>query len=393
LRISKCGNRFVTAVLALYALGSAAAGQSAQTPASLAELLNKLSSAPADACEFPQTDFSQLEFRLFQQADNAVEQVLNATSGPGSSGASPRTVAIGALQKLERLSADANRVWPDDKRFHFDVLDLPPAVLVKMTFRNRATFSFFANFRNPDEQNPVIRWHFVGALDDHSVRPGDGYDTLDLYPLTEGPSRNPRFLAVFGQAGCGSGLGVSYYAYEWNAGSAGRLEELIKLEGAVSQFDAAEARENPPKDPEDAFFPVGKLETRTALISLPYCWLSAVDTWDNPSLCAVNSYDLSGRRVRFTGTIVNRPDLLPVAKAIESAEARDYPAVLAYCASADVAQRMVRDVPPFLSAVVGLKIVRISPTRKRIEFYAEPAVRFEVEKRGDRWLVVGFRTE
>jgi hypothetical protein len=263
-----------------------------------------------------------------------------------------------------------------------------------MTYRNRATFSFFASFRDRDSKNPIVRWQSVGALDDHKVKPsGAGYDGLDLYPLSQGPSKKPRFLAVFGMAGCGSGIGVGYYAYEWDPQSIGLLEQVIKLEGAVSQFDAADERKHPPKDPEDAFFPVGKFEAKGALISLPYCWLSAVDTWDNPSLCAVNSYDLSGDRITFAGAVVNRPDLLPVAKAIEYAQARDYPAVLAYCGSSDVAQQMVRDIPTNVTAVVGFKITRISPSRKRVELEGEPTLRFEVEKRGDRWLLVALRME
>jgi len=120
----------------------------------------------------------------------------------------------------------------------------------------------------------------------------------------------------------------------------------------------------------------------------------AVDSWNNPSLCALKSYDISGDRVRFVGSVFNRPDLLPVAKAIEYAQARDYLAVLAYCASADVARAMVAEIPPFVFAGEGLYIQPIRLLRKRVEIddYRQ-SLQFGVEKRGDRWVVVSFRMD
>jgi hypothetical protein len=71
-------------------------------------------------------------------------------------------------------------------------------------------------------------------------------------------------------------------------------------------------------------------------ITIPYCWFSAIDTWDNPSMCAADIYDLSHDDVRFVSRAVNRPDLLPIAKALEYVSKHDYPAVLAYCASPEM---------------------------------------------------------
>jgi len=125
---------------------------------------------------------------------------------------------------------------------------------------------------------------------------------------------------------------------------------------------------------------------------LPYCWFSAIDTWDNPSLCAVDTYDVEGDEVRFRSRAYNRPDLVPVAKALEYAGKRDYPAVLGYCSSEDVARGLVREIPPEVFAD-DLRVTRISHTRERVEIGDPPAYEFEVEKRPDRWVVVKFSTE
>jgi len=226
-------------------------------------------------------------------------------------------------------------------------------------------------------------------MDDHLAKPEGGYDWLDLFPLARGPSQKARFLAKFGSAGCGSGVGVGYYAYGWDPQS-GILDEFVKLEGAQSQFDAADKLQG---SAEGSFPPIGKLQTEGPIITLPFCQFSAVDTWDNPSLCAVYSYDISGDRPKFIGSVWNRPDLLPIAKAIEHAAAHDYPAVLAYCGSPDVASRIVREMPPSVLGVAGFEIKRISEVLKRVELGDGPTFLFDVEKQGDRWLVVGFQTD
>jgi hypothetical protein len=140
------------------------------------------------------------------------------------------------------------------------------------------------------------------------------------------------------------------------------------------------------------FAQIGKLQTEGPAITLPYCWFSPIDTWDNPSLCAVDTYDTSGDQVKFRSRAYNRPDLLPIAKAIEYAEQRDYPAVLAYCASGDVALKLVRNIDPHFFAG-DLKVTRIGDGKERVEMELESTTRFEVEKRDGRWLVVSFDAE
>ena len=143
--------------------------------------------------------------------------------------------------------------------------------------------------------------------------------------------------------------------------------------------------------PKEPFLPIGKLETKGPLITLPYCWFSAIDTWDNPSLCALDTYDLSGDAVKFKSRAYNRPDLVPIAKAIEYAEKHDYPAVLAYCANADVARRIVRGITPSYS-VGDLRVTRKPDGSEHVETDSPAVDGFDVQKRGDRWLVVGFAT-
>jgi hypothetical protein len=79
-------------------------------------------------------------------------------------------------------------------------------------------------------------------------------------------------------------------------------------------------------------------------------------------MCAVDTYDLSGDNARFITRVYNRPDLLPVAKAIEYAGQRDYGALLGYCGSAQVADGMMHDLPPFVYAGAA---IHVTPTGER----------------------------
>jgi hypothetical protein len=346
---------------------AAALGLARGAQPSFEDLLRQISSAPGDTCADP-NDYHDLEWRIFDAADQAVVRKLNEAGG-----------AREALQSLERLSAEINKGWPEDSRFHFQILDFSPLVVVEMSVRGRETFSAFAVARHNK------RWGTVSYYDEHWDKRAFR-DSLGLYPLQRGPANRPRFLVAFAAVGCaGNSYETAYYAYEWDAERPAGLDEVIKIEGA----EGLDGPDNPDPDPLKAYVPIGELHTNGPRISLPYCWFSAIDTWDNPSLCAMDTYDLSGDDVRFVGRVLNRPDLLPIAKAIQYAQARDYPAVLAYCASPEIASRMVRDVPPFVfDSGPHLSIQRSGGATERVEI--EP-FQFNVEKRGDRWLVVSFR--
>jgi len=273
--------------------GTARAEQQSEPPRTFEGLLNSMASGPANPCTGRGEDYSHLEHALFRQADDAVIQALNQTSdasfsGPstltekGSSGSpsdqkdSPRARALDAVYKLEHLSAEINRNWPEENRFHTEVFEFSPAVVVKMTYRNRATFSFFAIPELDPLGKPTKLWQRIGALDDGRSEPRAGYDSVELFPLERGPSRRARFLAKFGAAGCGSGVGVAYYVHEWNPHGAGDLKELIKVEGAVSQEDPIGKTGAPKRNLSSSFPPIGELQTNGPLITLPYCWFSAI---------------------------------------------------------------------------------------------------------------------
>jgi len=275
------------------------------------------------------------------------------------------------------MSAEINAAWPEENRFHFQIVELPPALVVKMTLRTHGRFFVFG-IPEEDSGKPNRLWHRVGS-DEGFIEHDVPQSWLDLYPLHRGPSGNARFLARFNRGGCAGSTGVAYDAREWNPKGTGDLEQIIKQAGAFGLDDKV-----------PGFGQIGELRTKGSLITLPYCWFSAIDTWDNPSLCAVDTYDISGDIVRFRSRSYNRPDLLPIAKAIEYAQQRDYPAVLGYCASSEVAHRMVRDIPPFVFAEAVLKVTRTGQGKEHIEM---GGYRFDVEKRAGRWRVVAFSTE
>ena len=360
---------------------AAPAQQPASPPPDFRQLLQQNAQFSPDPCGPPYGDeknwhAEDVEMRLFSQAADVVTQALNATANASSS-AGQR--AATALKNLEQTSAKVNVGWPEENRFHFHILDLPPALVVTMSIRAQETFFVFGI---PEEESgkPNHTWREVGSQG-ISTEPDAPQSRLNLYPLHRGPSRNARFLAKAIYSGCAGSIGVSYDAYEWNPKGMGEFGSIIEQDGSFGLDDQV---------PE--FEQIGKLQTEGPLITLPYCWFSAIDTWDNPSLCAVDTYDVEGDEVRFRSRAYNRPELVPVAKAIEYAEKRDYPAVLGYCTSEDIARALVREIPPGVVAD-DLRVTRTNNGRERVELGDPPAYEFEVEKRPDRWVIVSFSAE
>lgn len=267
---------------------------------------------------------------------------------------------------------------PQENRFHFQILDLPPALIVKVSIREHQRFFVFGIPADSPKSNHA--WQQIGWNDESSqftVPPS----RVDLYPLHRGPSGNARFLASMIYSGCASSIGIGNDALEWDPKELGSLARIIKEEGSFGLDDKV------------AGFPqIGKLQTQGPLVMLPYCWFSAIDTWDNPSLCAVDAYDLSGDEVEFRSRTFNRPDLVPIAKAIEYGQKRDYHAVLGYCASPELARRMVRTLPPFVFGDL-IQLHRTGDGKERVVLGDPLAYHFDVQKRSDRWVVVAFGTE
>ena len=346
------------------------------------EFLNKIASEEPDPCSNgpEQIDNEWEEFSVFVSAENYVTEELNS---PLNASAKPAERATAALKKLETASAQINAAWPQDNRFHFQLLDLQQAIVVKISIRTHDRYSVIIFGKH--SENSKESWQAAGSGGD-DLEGKVSRLSLDLFPLQRGPSLNPRFLAQYTNIGCaGNAIGVTYDAEEVNASGDGSANQIIKQEGAFGLSETAQARPTS-KHP---FAPIGTLHTQGRMITLPYCWFSAIDTWDNPSMCAVDTYDLSGDTVRFVSRAYNRPDLVPIAKAIEFAEKRDLPATLAYCTSEDVARRLVRDIPPFNFAG-DLQVIRTGIDKERVEMESE---QFNVEKRDGRWLVTSFHSK
>jgi hypothetical protein len=317
------------------------------------------------------------EFRLFSRAADIVTGALNAAS---TNDGSPKERAAVALRKLEEASTEINTDWPEDNRFHFQILDVPPLLVVKMEFRTSAKFFAFGVPHEEVSEKAQPVWHRVGS-DDVSFEQESARSLIELFELHRGPSGNARFLARIEPFGCAGSIGVVYEAREWNPEGIGSLEKIIHQSGALGLDDNVEG-----------FPQIGELQTEGTLITLPYCRFSAIDTWDNPSLCAVDMYDLSGDDVKFQSRAYNRPDLVPVAKAIEYAQERDFAAARGYCASPEIADRLVRELPPHFFAM-DIHVNATGKSSERVELGDGPVYWLDVEERQGSWVVMDFGQE
>jgi hypothetical protein len=363
-------------VLALSGEGGCHAQQPADHVADFRQLLQKIAVHSPDPCgEAEQSwDSGGVESSLFSHAADAVVRSLNAAS---STPKSPHDRATDALKVLKQMSAETNVTWPDENRFHFEVFDFTPVMVIKMSIRAQARFFLFGAPRFQDGKRNQL-WKQVWA-DPHSPTDEASQESVDIYPLHRGPAGNVRFLVHVDYSGCAGSVGVGYEGYEWD-GESESATEILEQKGAFGL------------DSPKAFPQIGKLRTAGPLVTLPYCWFSAIDWWDNPSLCAVDTYDLSGDEVKFHSRIFNRPDLVPIAKAVEYAEKHDYLAVRGYCASDSVARRLVEKVPD-TSGADDPKVTRTGAGRERVVFNDDPRDYFDVEKRAAGWVVTAFRLE
>lgn len=314
-------------------------------------------------------DTSQIEAPLFQRVSDLVADALNTGTR------SPTERATKTLRDVEGVSAEVNSAWPRENQFHFEVLDLNEILVVEMSIRMRGRFVVYSSSQG-NEKNPDHLWRKTSLLN-------DGSDTevpwvqLSISPLHRGPSGRPRFLVRSVNGGCAGSIGIAYDAREWNSENDGSADQIVSIKGALGLDDKVAA-----------FPQIGELRTKGPLIDLPYCWWSPIDTWDNPSMCAVDRYDLSTDAVRFVSRRVNRPDLLPVAQALDYSNKRDFGAVRGYCVSDAVARRLVEWAPGRLFDT-EVKVKRLGTSRELV-FDDSGNYRFTVEKRGARWLIAAF---
>jgi hypothetical protein len=351
--------------------------QQSKTLSDFTQFLQKLAEFSPDPCGPPygrEADWhsGDIESRLFQRAADIIANELNMEPNFPKS---PKERVAEILTKLEQISAEINAAWPDEYRLHFEMLEILPAFIVKASIRTHDTFLVFG-VPEMDQGKPDKLWHFIGSNTDYWAQETP-YSHLDLYALNRGPSRRARFLARINGGGCAGSNGVAYDAREWNPEGMGSLDQIIKQTGSSGLGEVP------------GFAQIGKLQIQGAAITLPYCWFSPIDNWDNPSLCAIDTYDLSGDRVRFKDRTYNRPDLVPVAKAIEYAQQRDYPALLGYCASSQVASKLLQIIPPHVFAE-DLLVTRRGKNRLHVELSYEPRYVFDVHEIAGRWQVRAF---
>jgi len=370
-------------------LGSTTPSFSSPNPedpaATISHFLQQLASAPPDTCGGPWAPNlapDETERSVLKEAASLFLQELNQ-SGPDLADASER--AVEALNRVKTESTKTNAAWPQESRFHFELLSIPPALVLKVGIGTHERYFVFGVPARDATGKPNHEWQQVGE-DDLEVEQEYPRTWINLYPLHRGPSGNARFLASMMFTGCAGSSGLLYDAREWNPNDYVGFSQIIRQGGSVGMDEGFNGGKPSPKDP---FAAIGKLQTKGSNITLPFCWFSAIDTWDNPSMCALDTYDLSGDTVNFKSRSYNRPDLLPVAKAIEYAEKRDLPAVRSYCSTDDVAQKILRVVPPFYFAG-DLQVYQDRPDHERILTDSDE---FDIEEHGGRWLVVKFTPE
>lgn len=374
----------ITVVVFFYFLAAVVPSASAVTPhfdsrADFQKHLQMLNEQAPDPCVSSSaipvsTDSEDHESRLFDDAANLVEGALiQASAGSGS----PRDRAAATLDELRDMSATVNADWPKENRFRYRILEAGPLLVVQMSVRTYDAFRAFAMTGSPGADK---RWGQVGT-DGKTVLERYSGVSLTLHPLYSGTAGRVRFLAEFGISGCAGSYGIEYDAWEWNPRESSSLDQIISQSGSLGLDDVV-----------PGFEQIGKLDTEGRKITLPYCWFSAIDTWDNPSLCAVDTYDLSDPRVRFQSRQVNRPDLLPIAKVIEFAQRHDYPAVRAYSDSDATAQKLVREIPPLVFGETELKVTHFGKHRERVRLGDDddPVYQFDVAERRAGWVVTGF---
>jgi hypothetical protein len=370
-------NKLVLFVLLLSTRAYGVVPPSAAPKPDVRQLLQKLTQLSPDPCANEpanETDSqpSRIEIPLLETTSDLVTDALNTDN------ASPAERARRVLEGVENASAEINSSWPKDNQFRFEILDLKEILVVKMSIRVYERFFVFG-VPGGDAGKPNRLWRRIGLIEDDSE-----FDVpwvkVELYPLHRGLSGTARFLARSTMGGCAGSFGIAYDAREWRPEFGGMANQIINVKGALGLDDQV-----------NAFPTIGKLRTDGPVIDLPYCWWSAIDTWDNPSMCAVDRYDLSGNEVRFIARRVNRPDLLPIAKAAKYAEDRDLPAVRAYCTSDVVARRLVESAPSRLFEAD----VKVKPhgAEHKLVYEDGGGYRFVVVKRGDRWLIENFAVD
>jgi hypothetical protein len=345
----------------------------------------RLAGEPPDDCGLvdekePSATHLQAENELFAQVDRAMLKALNTRTG------SPVAAAEKTLQELQRIGQQVDRDWPEERQFHYQLLDISPLIVVKLAIRSRAVFLAYG----ASSSGQKLRWRGVGVqpswLDDQK-----GDEKLSVDPLPRGGlAKRARFMVTLREVSCGDNATIlNYLGYEWNPSSS-VTDVILHRSGSEGQEGMVSERSSPDGDEERVTLPsIGELHLSGPNVTLPYCWHSAVDTYVAPNLCSVDTYDLSGDAVRLVKTETNRPDLEAVAKVMERAAAKDLPAVLEYCGSPELAKTIVNaGIPRNFFSVGDVTVIHRGPDRETVEL-AGPHV-FALEFRNDRWIITDY---
>jgi hypothetical protein len=373
---------FLLLLLLSLVAGKLSRAQTVPSPApTVSELLREMATEEPDPCLIPSVRDSKGHLpAIFQAVVDGVLRSLNATSS------APAITALAAAAQMEGQSQKINARWPEENRLKIEVLDVSPTIVLKISLQTTQRLYILGVPGYGGDGKPNHQWQQVGAdredtLDDETF----GWRSwINVYPLQRGPSGKARVLASIVSTGCAGSSGLLYEAWEWDPASAVGLSQIIKQPGSLGLDEAADGGHPTPKDP---FHPVGILRAKGPLIALPFCWFSDLDTWDNPSLCAVDTYNVAEDNVTFVSRAYNRPDLIPVALALEAVERHDYPAIRAYCASAHVARTLFRLASP-VGASGELDIQRPSAKRERI--ILGDGEHLDVKRIGDRWFITAY---
>ena len=135
-----------------------APGPHADSPPDFRELLQMIASFPPDPCGPPNgavQNSSELESSAFDRAADIVTEGLNTARATPQSSVERATET---LNKLVRMSAEVNSSWPEEDRFRFEILKLPPVIVVKMGLRNHELFFAFGNSEGKSGNANQI-WH------------------------------------------------------------------------------------------------------------------------------------------------------------------------------------------------------------------------------------------
>ena len=191
-----CGDCDMRMFFGILLAATALFGQTS-TPGDLAQGLQKIAALAPDPClpEQGQSADSSAVYRFFPAAAEGIVAELNA---PSSARARPLDRARGTLDRLEQMSAAMNGAWPEEERFHYETLDLPPTFVVTMSMASSAAYYLFA-VPDGDAGKSNGQWrHFEPLENPGEQRDAYGHRSLPASARPIRPPQIPRELQVHG---------------------------------------------------------------------------------------------------------------------------------------------------------------------------------------------------